>query len=57
MRNVTLKNSLYLLVGTSAVAWFSIAYFSGLDLSKVLDFFGLIPKSGKRRSFGDSIIY
>jgi hypothetical protein len=44
MRNVTLKNSLYLLVGTSAAAWFSIAYFSGLDLSKMLDFFGLIPK-------------
>ncbi|MFZ4965898.1 hypothetical protein ACL9RJ_16710 [Pseudomonas sp. Mn2068] len=44
MRNVTFKNSVYLLVGTSAVAWFSIAYFSGLDLSKVLDFFGLIPK-------------
>ncbi|UZE09618.1 hypothetical protein [Pseudomonas sp. B21-053] len=44
MRNVTLKNSVYLLVGTSAVAWFSIAYCSGLDLSKVRNFFGLIPK-------------
>nr|WP_274887747.1 hypothetical protein [Pseudomonas sp. ITEM 17296] len=44
MRNVTLKSSLYLLVGTSAVAWFAIAYFSKLDLSKMQDFFGLIPK-------------
>ncbi|WP_434707125.1 hypothetical protein J3P75_14140 [Pseudomonas sp. R1-1] len=44
MRNATLKSSVYLLVGTSADAWFSIAYFGGLDLSKVLDFFGLIPK-------------
>lgn len=44
MRNLTLKNSIYLLVGTSGAAWFSIAYFSGLDLSKALDFFRLIPK-------------
>ena len=44
MRNVTIKSSLYLLVGISAVAWFSLAYFSGLDLSKVKDFFGLVPK-------------
>src|SRR5690606_40798849 len=44
MRNVTLKSSLYLLVGISAVAWFSLAYFGGLDLSKLKDFFGLVPK-------------
>lgn len=44
MRNVTIKSSLYLLVGISAIAWFSLAYFSGLDLSKVKDFFGLVPK-------------
>lgn len=44
MRNVTLKNSLYLLVGISAVAWFSLASFNGLDLTKVMDFFGLVPK-------------
>ncbi|NTV67068.1 MAG: hypothetical protein HGB06_05185 [Chlorobaculum sp.] len=44
MRNVTLKNSLYLLVGVSAIAWFSLAYLNNLDLSKVKDFFGLIPK-------------
>ncbi|CAM3936117.1 hypothetical protein [Pseudomonas wadenswilerensis] len=44
MRNVTLKNSLYLLVGISAVTWFVIAYFSKLDLSRMLDFFRLIPK-------------
>lgn len=44
MRNVTLKNSLYMLVGISALAWFAIAYISELDLSKIIDFFGLIPK-------------
>lgn len=44
MRNVTLKSSVYLLVGISAAAWFSLAYFNGLDLSKVKNFFGLIPK-------------
>lgn len=44
MRNVTAKSSLYLLVGISAVAWFSLAYFGDLDLSKIKDFFGLIPE-------------
>lgn len=44
MRNVTIKSSLYLLVGISAIAWVSLAYISGLDLSKVKDFFGLVPK-------------
>lgn len=44
MRNATLKSSLYLLVGISAAAWFSLAYFSGLDLSKIQDFLGLVPK-------------
>jgi hypothetical protein len=44
MRNVTLKNSLYLLIGVSAIAWCLLAYFNNLDLSKVKDFFGLVPK-------------
>jgi hypothetical protein len=44
MRTVTLKSSLYLLVGISAVAWIALAYFNGLDLSKAKDFFGLVPK-------------
>ena len=44
MRNVTINSSLYILVVISAVAWFSIAYFGGLDLSNVKDFFGLVPK-------------
>ena len=44
MRNVTLKSSLYLLIGISAVAWFALAHLNELDLSKVKDFFGLIPK-------------
>jgi hypothetical protein len=44
MQNVTLKSSLYLLVGVSGLAWFLLAYISGLDLSKVKDFFSLVPK-------------
>lgn len=44
MRNITLKSSLYLLIGISASVWLSLAYFGGLDLSKVKDFFGLVPK-------------
>ncbi|WP_080407837.1 hypothetical protein [Burkholderia ubonensis] len=44
MRNTTLKNSLYLLIGVSAVAWFLLAHFNGLELSKIKDFFGLVPK-------------
>jgi hypothetical protein len=44
MRNLTIKNSIYLLVGVSAAAWLSLAYFNQLDLSKVADFLGLAPK-------------
>jgi hypothetical protein len=44
MQNTTLRNALYLLIGVSSIAWFLLAYFNGLDLSKVKDFFGLIPK-------------
>ena len=44
MKNVTFKNSIYLLVGISSVAWFLLAYFRHLDLSKEKDFFGLVPK-------------
>lgn len=44
MRNVTLRNSMYLLVGLSSIAWFLLAFFNNLDLSKVKDFFGLVPK-------------
>lgn len=44
MRNVTIKNSLYTLVVISAIAWLSLAYINKLDLSKIKDFLGLIPK-------------
>ena len=44
MRNVTVKSSMWLLVGVSAVAWFGLAQVNGVDLSKVKDFFGLMPK-------------
>lgn len=39
-----IRNALYLLIGFSAVAWFSLAYFNQLDLSTVKGFFGLVPK-------------
>ena len=44
MRTVTLKSSLYLLVGISAVAWIALAYFNGIALSKAKDFLSLVPK-------------
>lgn len=44
MQNVTIKSSIYLLVGISALIWFAFAYFTGLDLSKAIDFFSLVPK-------------
>jgi hypothetical protein len=44
MRNFALKSSVYFLVGISAAAWCSLAYLEGLDLSRLIDFFGLIPK-------------
>jgi hypothetical protein len=44
MHNLTLKNSIYVLISLSAGAWFSLAYISGGDLSKAKDFFGLVPK-------------
>ncbi len=44
MRNTTLKSSLYLLVGFSAFVWLLLAYVNGLDLSKIADFLGLVPK-------------
>ncbi|WP_081596621.1 hypothetical protein ACQCLI_15130 [Pseudomonas nitroreducens] len=44
MKNATLKNTLYLLIGISALAWFSLAYLNDLNLSKLKDFFGLVPK-------------
>ena len=44
MRNITVKSSLYLLIGISAVVWFLLAYLNELDLSKITDFFGLVPK-------------
>lgn len=44
MRNANLKVSLWILLVLSAIIWFLFAYFAGLDLSKISDFFGLIPK-------------
>lgn len=44
MKNITIKSSVYILVGVSAVTWLLLAYFGGLDLSKIKDFLSLIPK-------------
>jgi hypothetical protein len=44
MRNVNLRVSLWLIVALSGVAWFSFAYFGGVDLSKLPEFLGLLPK-------------
>ena len=46
MKNVTFKNSIYLLVGISSVAWFLLAYFNHLDLSKEKDFLALPDFAG-----------
>lgn len=42
--NIILKNSVYSLVMISAIVWFVLAWFSGLDLSDAKDFFSLVPK-------------
>lgn len=44
MRNTNLKASLWILLVLSAIIWFLFAYFTGLNLSKISDFFGLIPE-------------
>lgn len=44
MRNATLKNSIYILVSCSAIAWLSLAYINDIDLSKFKEFMGLVPK-------------
>lgn len=44
MRNLKLKSSIYLILSISAILWFSIATTSGLDLSKIYDFFKVLPK-------------
>jgi hypothetical protein len=44
MRNVNLRMSLWILLALSGAVWFSFAYYAGVDLSKVSEFFGLLPK-------------
>ncbi|WP_197485555.1 hypothetical protein, partial [Oleiphilus sp. HI0061] len=44
MQNVTIKSSLYLLLGASAIAWVLLALIENKDLSNPVDFFGLLPK-------------
>ncbi len=44
MNNLNLKSSVYLLLGISGILWFSIASFSGLDISKIIDFFKVLPR-------------
>ena len=44
MSNTNLRTSLWMLLFLSAIVWVLFAYFTGLDLSKISDFFGLIPE-------------
>lgn len=44
MKNIQLKSSIYALVVVSALAWFSLAWFSDIDLSAATSFFSLVPK-------------
>jgi hypothetical protein len=43
MRNITLKSTVYLIVGLSSLIWFGLAWIKGLNLSNIKDFFGLLP--------------
>lgn len=44
MKNIQLKSSIYALVVVSALAWFSLAWLSDIDLSVATSFFSLVPK-------------
>lgn len=44
MKNIKIKNFLYLLVSISAIAWFVLSWYSGIDLSNIVDFLKIIPK-------------
>ncbi len=44
MKNIQIKRSIYALVVVSALAWFSLAWFSDIDLSVATSFFSLVPK-------------
>lgn len=44
MKNVQVKNSIYILVIMSAIAWIGLAWFSNLDMSVATSFISLIPK-------------
>lgn len=43
MKNLNIKTFLYILLGFSAVAWFMLAFFSGLELSSFWSFLKLLP--------------
>jgi hypothetical protein len=43
MRNLNFKAFIYLIVSVSGALWFIIAYISGLNLSKAVDFLRVIP--------------
>ena len=44
MRNANVRTLLWMLLVLSALIWVLLAYFTGLNLSKISDFFGLIPE-------------
>jgi len=44
MNKSALKSSIYAIIGISGIIWFSLAWYSNLNLSMAKDFFGLLPK-------------
>lgn len=44
MRNLNLKSFVYVILIISGALWFAFATLSGLDLSKIFDFFKVLPK-------------
>ncbi len=44
MKNIKVKNYIYLIVIISALAWLGFAYRDGIDLSNVKDFLKVLPK-------------
>lgn len=44
MKNIALKNSVYLLIAISSIVWYLLAKYSNLNLTLAKEFFGLVPK-------------
>ncbi len=44
MKNLNLKSFIYVILIISGILWFAFASLNGLDLSKIVDFFKILPK-------------